>query len=134
MRKILVLIAALSVSGCAAWNFISGPPAVFVVFFPDRSTDMTPAAQEIAHNVAAAAHLSPEKVVEITGPSTKVAPGYDPGLAEPRMEAVEQALQRDGVSPDRIVRASETDDKVKLATDPSGAQRVEIRLTDAPKH
>ncbi|MGA9796513.1 MAG: OmpA family protein [Rhizomicrobium sp.] len=134
MRKILVLVAALAVAGCSAWNFVSGPPSVFVVFFPDRSTDLTPAGQQIARSVAAAAHLSPEKTVQITGPSTVIVPGYDPGLAEPRMHAVEQVLQMDGVSPDRIVRASETTDGAKMKTDPSGAQRVEIRLVDAPKH
>jgi outer membrane protein OmpA-like peptidoglycan-associated protein len=134
MRKILVLAAAVLVAGCSAWNFISGPPSVFVVFFPDRSTDLTPTGQEIARSVAAAAHLSPEKTVQLTGPSTLIAPGYDPSLAEPRMEAVQQVLERDGVSPDRIVRASETTDGVNVKSDPSGAQRVEIRLVDAPKH
>jgi hypothetical protein len=133
MRKILVLAAAMLVAGCSAWNFVSGPPSVFVVFFPDSSTDLTPAGQEIARSVAAAAHLSPEKTVQLTGPNTHIAPGYDPGLAEPRMHAVEQVLQMDGVSPERIVRTSETTDGVNVKTDPSGAQRVEIRLVDAPK-
>jgi outer membrane protein OmpA-like peptidoglycan-associated protein len=133
MRKILVLAAAILVAGCSAWNFVSGPPSVFVVFFPDRSTDLTPAGQEIARSVAAAAHLSPEKTVQLTGPSTVVVPGYDPSLAEPRMHAVEQVLQADGISPDRIVRASETTDGVNVKSDPSGAQRVEIRLVDAKK-
>lgn len=135
MRKILVLAAAaLLVAGCTMYNnFVSGPPSVFVVFFPDRSTDLTPSGQEIARSVAAAAHLSPEKMVQLTGPSTVIAPGYDPALAEPRMHAVEQVLQMDGVSPDRIERASETTDGVNVKSDPSGAQRVEIRLVDMPK-
>jgi hypothetical protein len=133
MRKILVLTAALMVAGCTMYNnFVSGPPSVFVVFFPDRSTDLTPAGQEIARSVAAAAHLSPEKVVQLTGPSTVIAPGYDPSLAEARMEAVQHVLQRDGVSPDRIVRSSETTDGVNVKSVPSGAQRVEIRLVDMP--
>jgi outer membrane protein OmpA-like peptidoglycan-associated protein len=134
MRKILVLAAAaMLVAGCTMYNnFVSGPPSVFVVFFPDRSTDLTPAGQEIARSVAAAAHLSPEKVVQLTGPSTVIAPGYDPSLAEPRMEAVQHILQMDGVSPDRIVRSSETTDGVNVKSDPSGAQRVEIRLVAPP--
>jgi outer membrane protein OmpA-like peptidoglycan-associated protein len=134
MRKLLVLAAALVVAGCSAWNFVSGPPSVFVVFFPDHSTDLTSDGQEIARSVAAAAHLSPEKVVQLTGPSTMIAQGYDPSLAEPRMQAVQQILQMDGVSPDRIVRASETTDGVNMKSDPSGAQRVEIRLISAPAH
>jgi hypothetical protein len=135
MRRLaVVVVLALGLASCAAWNFVSGPPDVFVVFFFDRSTDLSPDGHQIVDKVAAAAHLSPEKIVQITGPSTKVMPGYDPGLAEPRIHAVELALQADGVSPDRMVRSSETTDAVKLATDPSGAQRVEIRLVDAPKH
>jgi outer membrane protein OmpA-like peptidoglycan-associated protein len=133
MRKIAVVVAlTLGLASCAAWNFVSGPPSVFVVFFPDRSTDLTPAGQEIARSVAAAAHLSPEKTVQLTGPSTVITQGYDPSLAEPRMHAVEQVLQMDGVSPDRIVRASETTDGMNIKSDPSGAQRVEIRLVDKP--
>jgi hypothetical protein len=134
MRKVAVVALALMLAGCAAWNFVSGPPAVFVVFFFDASTDLSADGHQIVDKVAAAAHLSPEKIVQLTGPSTKAAPGYDPSLAEPRIHAVELALIHDGVSPERIVRSSETTDSVKLATDPSGAQRVEIRLVDAPKH
>jgi hypothetical protein len=133
MRRLAVVVAlTLGLASCAAWNFVSGPPSVFVVFFPDTSTDLTPAGQEIARNVAAAAHLSPEKIVQLTGPSTKIAPNYDPSLAEPRIHAVELVLQRDGVSPDRMVRASETTNGVNVKSDPSAAQRVEIRLVDAP--
>ena len=134
MRKILILAAALAVAGCSAWNFVSGPPSVFVVFFPDTSTDLTPAGKEIASKVAAAAHMAPEKIVQLTGPSTAVAPGYDPSLAEPRIHAVELALQADGVSTDRMVRASETTNGVNVKSDPSAAQRVEIRLVDRPAH
>jgi hypothetical protein len=72
------------------------------------------------------------KTVQITGPSVKVAPGYDPALAEPRMEAVEARLIADGVAKSRLARASETTDGVNIKHDPSGAQRVEIRLVDRP--
>ena len=134
MRKILIVATALLVAGCSSMTFLSGPPSVFVVFFPEQSTDLTPAAREIANNVATAAHGDPGKVVQLTGPSTKIAPGYNPSLAEPRIHAVELALQADGVSPDRMVRASETTDGVDVKSDPSGAQRVEIRLVDRPSH
>lgn len=135
MRRLAVVVALmLGLAGCSAWNFASAPPDVFVVFFFDQSTDLSPDGRQIIDKVAAAAHLSPEKIVQLTGPSTKVTPGYDPGLAEPRIHAVELALQANGVSPDRMVRSAETTDAVKLATDPSGAQRVEIRLVDRPSH
>jgi hypothetical protein len=71
-------------------------------------------------------------MVQITGPSTKIAPGYDPSLAEPRIQAVEAALVADGVSEDRLVRASLTTTDVNVKADASGAQRVEIRVIDKP--
>ncbi|HEY2033853.1 MAG TPA: hypothetical protein VGH02_09235, partial [Rhizomicrobium sp.] len=72
------------------------------------------------------------EMVQVTGPSTKIAPGYDPSLAEPRIEAVESTLIADGISKDRLVRASLTTKDVNVKADPSGAQRVEIRLIDKP--
>jgi hypothetical protein len=132
MRKILVLAAALGLTGCGSMAFLSSPPPVFVVFFDGTSTDVTPTGHKIIDDVAAAAHAHPEKIVQLTGPNTKVASGNTPGLAEPRIHAVELALGVDGVSPERMMRASETTDGVNVQTDPSGGQRVEIRLVDAP--
>ncbi len=130
MRKFLVLALAFGLAGCGTFTFLSGPPPVFVAFFPDHETALTAAGQKIVADAATAAKMHGGQVVQLSGPSTKVAPGYDPGLAEPRIHAVEQALIADGVSANRLVRASETTDGINVKSDPSGAQRVEIRLTD----
>ncbi|HEY2070328.1 MAG TPA: hypothetical protein VGG48_12300 [Rhizomicrobium sp.] len=130
MRRFLFLALALSLSGCGTFSFLdhSPPPSVFVVFFPDRSTTLTQNGQKIVDDAARAARGT--QMVQLTGPSTKVAPGYDPSLAEPRIEAIEQQLIADGVPKTRLVRASETTDGLNVKSDPSGAQRVEIRLVD----
>ena len=132
MRKLIVLMAFLGLGGCGTFDFMSSAPPVYVVFFPDHSTALTDAAQHIVDHAAADAKMQGAKVIQITGPSVKVAPGYDPALAEPRMDAVEAQLVADGVGSDRLVRASETTDGINITHDPSGAQRVEIRLVDRP--
>ena len=58
MRKILVLAAALGLTGCGSMAFLSSPPPVFVVFFDGTSTDVTPTGHKIIDDVAAAAHRS----------------------------------------------------------------------------
>jgi hypothetical protein len=128
MRKILALSLALSLSGCGTFTFLSGPPSVFVVFFPDHSIQLTADGQKIVGDVATAAKMHGGETVQITGPSTKIAPGYDPSLAEPRIKAVEAALVADGIPQARLVRTSETSDGVNMKSDPTGAQRVELRL------
>ena len=133
MRKLIVLTLLLGLGGCGTFDFLSSaPPQVYVVFFPDHSTALTDDGSKIVANAAADAELHDSKIVQLTGPSTKIAPGYDPSLAEPRIHAVELALMADGVSKDRLARASETTDGVNVKSDPSGAQRVEIRLIDRP--
>jgi hypothetical protein len=132
MRKILALSLALSLSGCGTFTFLSGPPAVFVVFFPDHGTQLTADGQKIVGDVATAAKMHGGETIQLTGPSTKVAAGYDPSFAEPRIATVEAALIADGIARDRLVRASETTDGINVKSDPSGAQRVEIRLLDKP--
>jgi hypothetical protein len=132
MRKFLVLALALGLAGCGTFAFLSGPPPVFVVFFPDHNTQLTADGQKIVGDVATAAKMHGDRTVQLTGPSTKVAPGYDPSLAEPRIQAVEAALIADGIAQPRLVRASETTDGINVKSDPSGAQRVEIRLVGKP--
>ncbi len=132
MRKLIVLALLFGLAGCGTFDFNSGAPTVYVVFFSDHSTVLTGDANKIVANAAAYAKLHHAQIVQITGPSTKVAPGYDPSLAEPRIHAVELALIADGVAQNRLVRASETTDGVNVKSDPSGAQRVEIRVMDHP--
>jgi hypothetical protein len=132
MRKFLILALALGLTGCGTFGFMSGPPAVFVVFFPDHSTTLTADGQKIVGDVATAAKMHGGETIQLTGPSTKVAPGYDPSFAEPRIRAVEAALMADGIAQSRLQRASETTDGINVKSDPSGAQRVEIRLVERP--
>ena len=132
MRKIVVLISLFGLTGCGTMNFLSSSPPVYVVFFPDHATSLNGDATEIVRKAAADAKIKNADMVQITGPSTKIAPGYDPSLAEPRMEAVEAALLEDGVAKNRLVRASLTTTDVNVKVDPSGAQRVEIRVIDKP--
>ena len=128
MRKIIILTALLGLCGCGTFGFMS--PPVYVVFFPAKGVTLTDDGHQIVDHVAADAKSQGGKIIQITGPSTQVAPGYDPSLAEQRIEAVEAALVADGIGRDRLARASETTDGMNVTHDPSGAQRVEMRLVD----
>jgi len=132
MRILTAFLLCLGLAACGTFNFDGSAPPVYVVFFPDHSTDLTKNGQKIVSDVAQAAKMSGARIVQLTGPSTQIAPGYDPSLAEPRIHTIELALIADGVAEKRLVRASETTDGVNVKSDPSGAQRVEIRLVDRP--
>jgi predicted small lipoprotein YifL len=131
MKKLIVLASLFGLAGCGTFGLSSEPP-VYVVFFADHQTTVTADGVDIVRHIASDAKLKGADMVQITGPSTKIAPGYDPALAEPRIEAVEAMLIADGVSKDRLARASLTTTDVNVKADPSGAQRVEIRLIDKP--
>lgn len=128
MRSV-TLVLCLLLAGCGTW-FNSEPPPAYVVFFPDSSLEIPPDAQTIVKSAAAKASLNAGQMVVVAGPSTKIAPGYNPGLAEPRIAAVERALVAAGIPSTRLVRASLTTADAKV--DITGAQRVEIRLVDKP--
>lgn len=128
--RLAALLVCLVLAGCGTL-FNSEPPPAYVVFFADNSLDIAPDAQAIVKSAAAKANLNPGQMVAVAGPSTKVAPGYNPGLAEPRIAAVERALIAAGVPSNRLVRASLTTGNAKV--DVTGAQRVEIRLVDKPE-
>jgi outer membrane protein OmpA-like peptidoglycan-associated protein len=130
MRKLIALTLFVGLGGCSTFDFLSPAPSVYVLFFPDHSTVLTQDGRHIVDHIADDAKNKSAKLLQITGPSTQVTPGYDPSLAEPRIDAVEAALLADGISKDRMVRTSETTDGLNVTHDPSGAQRVEIRLVD----
>jgi len=67
--------------------------------------------------------------VQVTGPPTKKQPGYDPGLAAPRLVAVERALVAAGVDRNRIIRNIAAPEMV---TELAGGQRIQIRLVEKP--
>ena len=127
MRALFVSVLCVALSACASgFNSQSTEPTAYVVFFDLQSTALTQNAKAVIVDVARRARENPDATVEITGPGTKIAPGYDPRMAEPRIEAVIAELVADGVSPDKIVQTSVTTDNIKV--DASGARRVEIRI------
>jgi outer membrane protein OmpA-like peptidoglycan-associated protein len=129
-RNLLVLAAVLTLAGCGSLGLFWRQPPVYAVFFDAHDVTLTPDGRKIVDDAATAARLDPKQIVEISGPSTKATPGYDPGLAETRIHLVEQTLIGDGVAPNRMFRAPSPIANVKAGA--SGAQRVEIRLRDAP--
>jgi outer membrane protein OmpA-like peptidoglycan-associated protein len=104
-------------------------PSRFILFFSSDSSTLTPEARRIADNAAGRfrdAH--PRKVMVSTGAAK------DPGLSEPRFQAVRSALIADGVPADMIARAEGPEPT--LATTDSGLsggdERVEITLLAVP--
>ena len=108
---------------------LSGAPPVYAVFFDDRTVTLTADARVIVDDAAKDAKAHPIMYVQITGPSTRAATGYDPTIAEARMRIVEQTLVSDGVPAERQFRTEPTPDTLKA--DKTGRQRVEIRMVDA---
>jgi outer membrane protein OmpA-like peptidoglycan-associated protein len=132
MRKIIVLTLFLGLGGCGTMVDFWSPPPVYVVFFPDHDVTLTPDARKIVDHAAADARAQGAEMVQIAGPDTHMAPGYDPSIAQTRMHVVEQALLEEGVSQDRLVQTSLTTADLDVKHDKSGEQRVEIRLVDRP--
>jgi len=130
MRKIFAAMGILCLAGCSSTGIFSRPPPDYAVFFDAHNVTLTQDGRKIVDDVAAEAKLHGDKTVQISGPSTKAAPGYDPGVAEARIHLVEQTLIEDGIASGRLVRASSTTAGLKAgATD---AQRVEIKLIAKP--
>ena len=128
MRWFAALTIGLLLAACTTAP--QNPPAAYVVFFQNNSTAIPVAGSSIIASAAADARMHADKMVAVAGPSTKIAPGYDPGLAEPRISAVEHALIAAGVAQTRLVRTSLTTGDIKAGA--TGDQRVEIRLVDKP--
>lgn len=128
MRRILVAAGLLLLAGCSVFRTLTGAPPAYVVFFDDKTVTLTADARAIVDNAAADAKKNPVEYVQITGPSTKAATGYDPTIAEARMKIVEQTLFADGVPVERQFRTEPTPDTLKA--DKTGRQRVEIRIVD----
>jgi hypothetical protein len=122
MRIAALSLACLGLVACADMN----PPPAYVVFFDGHQTALSSGAKDIVDHAAGAARLKPGAMVQVAGPSTRVAPGYDPRFAQPRIDAVVAELHAEGVSDDKIVQTSLTTDGIKV--DASGAQRVELRV------
>lgn len=124
----LALTIGLMLAACTTAP--QSPPAAYVVFFANNSTALPPDGATIIASAAADARSHADKMVEVAGPSTKIAPGYDAGMAETRISAVEHALIAAGVDQKRLVRTSLTTGDLKGGS--TGAERVEIRVVDKP--
>ena len=129
MRKIVAATAFLVLAACATMRTLTGAPPVYAVFFDDKNVTLTADARVIVDDAARDAKGNPIMYVQLTGPSTKAAAGYDPSLAEARMRIVEQTLVSDGVPAERQFRTEPTPDT--LVADKTGRQRVEIRIVKA---
>lgn len=129
MRRVVAAMALLALAGCGAIRSLTGAPPVYAVFFDDRTVTLTADARVIVDDAAKDAKDHPLMFVQLTGPSTKAATGYDPSLAEARMKIVEQTLISDGVPAERAFRTEPTPDT--LVADKTGRQRVEIRIVGA---
>jgi outer membrane protein OmpA-like peptidoglycan-associated protein len=130
MRKVLLLACVLALAGCGSLGLFSRPPPVYAVFFDGHDVTLTADGRKIVDDAAGEARAHPREIVEVSGPSTKAAPGYDSALAEARIRLVEQTLIGDGIPANRMFRAPSPLTDVKAGA--SGAQRVEIRLRDQP--
>jgi len=128
MRQLMAVSGFLVLAGCSVFRSMGGAPPAYVVFFDDKNVTLTADARAIVDSAANDAKKNPVEYVQITGPSTKAATGYDPSLAEARMKIVEQTLISDGVPAERQFRTEPTPDSLKA--DKTGRQRVEIRIVD----
>lgn len=128
MRRIIAALGFIVLAGCSVLRSLTGAPPAYAVFFDDKNVTLTADARVIVDDAAKDAKDHPIMFVQLTGPSTKAATGYDPTIAEARMRIVEQTLISDGVPADRQFRTEPTPDMLKA--DQTGRQRVEIRIVD----
>ena len=121
MRRLSASMLVMGVAACGAMNHSSNacrhkrsqpqlPQVLSRDFFVGHSVTMTPDARAIVATAAAA--RSRRAQIQVAGPNTKVTPHYDPGLAQPRIDLIVNALVADGVPKDKIVRTSLPSDKV----------------------
>ncbi|MDE2462136.1 MAG: hypothetical protein KGO02_00260 [Alphaproteobacteria bacterium] len=128
--RLVITAAALLLAGCSSLSNPFGqpqkPPPAYVVFFPGHSTMLSASAKHIVAAAAEAATQNSNTLVEISGPSTKIAPGYDPRYAQPRINAVIGELLADGVPQNRIAQGSSLSSDLEV--DAAGDQRVDLHL------
>ena len=128
MRRLLAVAGFLALAGCSVFRGLGGAPPAYVVFFDNKAVTLTADARVIVDDAAKDAKQHPLMFVQLAGPRTKAATGYDPTIAEARMRIVEQTLISDGVPAERQFRTLPTPDTLKA--DKTGRQRVEIRMVD----
>jgi hypothetical protein len=133
MRKFRLAIigGALLLAGCSTLSnpFAQPkkpPPPAYVVFFAGHSVMLSMNAKHIIADAARAATQNSNTLVEVSGPSTKLTPGYDPRYAQPRINAVIDELLADGVPQPHIAQGSSLSSALEV--DAAGDQRVVLHL------
>ncbi len=117
-------LAAVMLMACASGS--NQTATSFNVFFAGEATTLSPDAQAIVGQAAQA--IGRQRPATVT-----IAAGADSAtarLAEPRYEAVRQALVARGVAAGSIARASLP--QIEANTGSTAAQRVEIILSASP--
>jgi outer membrane protein OmpA-like peptidoglycan-associated protein len=128
MRYRITFLLCTALAACATTPpkvRVAPAPVGNVVYFPKLSTKITPAAAAVINRIAAEANSQPDTLVEIVGPSTRLVPGYSPGLASARFVAVEHALEAAGVPEKHIAHSAVS--YFPADPDASEAQSFELR-------
>jgi outer membrane protein OmpA-like peptidoglycan-associated protein len=128
-----LLAAALMLAGCNMMkpNVASAPvpmPRVYLVFFHQWSSTLTPEAKTIVDEASAKVKDKRPSTVTIAGYTDNVGtPEDNQRLAEQRVQAVKDAMIADGVDPNLFLRIplGPADDTAGM----TGDRRIEIRLT-----
>lgn len=120
MRRIaFAFTSLLLLAGC-----VEGGPRKYVVFFPERSTELDSAAQAVISHVAEKADTSDKIMVE----------GYSPAvgdlnaeelLATKRVQVVSEQLKMDGVGPANIIQSPRGPTSEAKSV---GARRVDLEI------
>lgn len=131
MRWASLTFLCLALAACGSLRPPPAPPSpesTYVVVFPKTGVNIGREAAAVINRAAADANLHSKKKVRVAGPPIIATPGYNPGLAAPRIQAVERALIAAGVDEGRIVRGSLSAGTSRAGA--NGAQRVEIHVID----
>ena len=123
MKYLAILLLLVAGLGACTLFTKKGPP-IYVIFFSSGSVELSTEAHKVVDQASDAIRTNKPASVTI---AAGVLAGNNLKLAQPRFEAVRQALIADGVSAELIARAAipDTDQKEVGGT---GNQRVEIRL------
>jgi outer membrane protein OmpA-like peptidoglycan-associated protein len=125
-RRIVLAIATVALAGCSMFGTSADKAPVYIVFFHYDSDFLTPDARRIVDQAAASARDTKPTTIELAGYTEATAAKNSRQFAEPRFNAVADALIVDGVDPKLLVRVPLMDSEASL---PSTAdRRVEIRL------
>jgi hypothetical protein len=136
MRFVAAVLFCGALGACASMRpepASTGPgaPDTYIILFQGKVTEVNARAAALLNSVAAKANAHRDQLVQVGGPPTKSAFGYDARLARQRLEEVQHELEAAGVDKERIVRTLLSHANVRA--DGTGPQRVEIRLVSPPR-